>query len=183
MERSDIGKLWQRIAADYPQASRYTPIAMQTWLEDLGGYTAPVVEMAYQQHRAGPHGRFAPTSGQLRAIVEPPPTFANARQAIDRAIGAYGSYRPDEFMAMLADVPLSRELVEAMGGVQAVCYGGSDPDHPTDPGVWRSQMEHAFNDLLAAYHSGRLPELRERNQRALRGEGLTPINETMGRML
>lgn len=153
MRRSEIARLWARIAADYPQAKPFPPIAIDSWIEDLGEYPLETVAAAYKHHRQSDRGGFPPTSGLLRAIVleflQPIPSFAQVWDELKRHVSAYGYMRGEEALASLSGTPGAAELVAVMGGWYQFCVGGTDELHPVNAGVWRSQAEHAWGDLAA----------------------------------
>jgi hypothetical protein len=151
MTPSEIVELVRQVNATWPNNRPVPPEALPIWHEDLADQPTEYVRAAFAAYRR--LGReFPPSAAELRRLatelVNPVPTFEQTWAAIATAIRRWGIYRPEPALAELARLPLAVELVQAMGGWQQVCLGGTDEYRPTDPGVWRSQAEHAFRALV-----------------------------------
>lgn len=156
MNESEILALWERLLADYG-GHRPNPIAMQTWLEDLGEWPADAVAGAYRTWRDEGHD-FAPRSGQLRLLLRqaanPAPSFDQVWGAIEGAIDAYGWPGPQRAQRRLSRYPGAWHLVNFLGGWVTLCQGGSDPEHPTPTGVLRGQARAVWADVVARIERG-----------------------------
>jgi hypothetical protein len=152
MERSEIAELIRMVNATYPNAKPITPIAEPIWVEDLGELEAVHVRAAFTAYRRAGHA-FPPGSADLRRLVleleRAAVTFEQVWGEIHHAVRSFGWPRTAEALHSLTSVPFALDLVAAMGGWPAVCSAGPDDGRPTDPGVWRSQAEHAFRALVA----------------------------------
>jgi hypothetical protein len=164
---SEVIRVVRQVNAYWQNAKPIPPEALPLWLEDLSEFPAEEIQTAFRMYRRR-GAQFPPTCAELRRLVlelrNPTPTFEAAWGAIRRAIDIHGRYRVDEALGDLAGVSLALPLVEAMGGWQAICNGGPNEDLPTNPGVWRSQGEHAFRALVESQRDDRamgsgLPEL------------------------
>ena len=151
MERSEIAELIRQVNATYPNAKPVTPVAEPIWVEDLADLATADVRAAFKAYRRAGHA-FPPGSADLRRLVlelaEPTPRFEHAWAAIQAAVARRGWPCPEEAQADLQPVPMAWDLVLAMGGWAAACQGGTDEFRSTDPGVWRSQAEHAWRGLV-----------------------------------
>jgi hypothetical protein len=151
MTPSGIVELVRQVNATWPNNRPVPPEALPIWHEDLADQPTEHVRAAFAAYRR--LGReFPPSAAELRRLAtelaHPTPTFERTWAAIATAIRRWGIYRPEPALAELARLPLAVELVQAMGGWQQVCLGGPDEYRPTEPGVWRSQAEHAFRALV-----------------------------------
>jgi hypothetical protein len=146
---------WLRIAARLMKLWPHQTIpddALAEWYQLLADIPADAVNAAVTALATS--GReFPPPAGVIRAkateLARPSVTFEQAWSEIHRCISAIGIYREEAALDALRSVPLAAELVTAMGGWKQVCLGGPDEYRATDPGVWRSQAEHAFKALAA----------------------------------
>ncbi len=151
MTSSEIVDLLRQVNATWPNCRPVPPEALPVWLEDLADQVGEHVRAAFAVYRR--LGReFPPSAAELRRLAlelaDPTPSFEVAWGAISAAIRRWGVYRADKAMAELVGLPLAVELVLAMGGWREVCLGGPIEGRPTDPGVWRSQAEHAWRALV-----------------------------------
>lgn len=124
--------------------------ALAEWYSLLGDLDAHSVNVAVTALATA--GReFPPPAGVIRAkvaeLADRGATFEECWATIHRAIAAHGIYRAEEAMAALQREPPAAELVLRMGGWRQVCLGGPNEYETTNPGVWRSQAEHAFRAL------------------------------------
>jgi hypothetical protein len=153
MTRGEWFRIAGRIQRIWPQPIEDATLA--EWfrlVEDLDGQSVDDALTVL----AGEGREFPPHGGILRKRVldfrhSSVITFDQAWGAIHRTISNEGLYREAEARAVL--VPMAGgivwQLVMAMGGWTQVCMGGPDEYRPTDPGVWRSQAEHAWKALEA----------------------------------
>src|SRR5690348_5722064 len=150
MELPEIVSLIRQVNATYPNAKPVTPFAEPVWAEDLGDLREEHVRAAFTAYRRQGHA-FPPTCAELRLLAlelqESTPRFEHAWGAIQRAISRHGSYCEADAQVALEPVSMAWELVTAMGGWRQVCLGGPDEYEATNPGVWRSQAEHAWKGL------------------------------------
>ncbi len=151
MEPSEVVELIRLVNATYPNAKPITPLAEPVWNEDLCDLRPDHVRAAFATHRRS-GGAFPPLAAELRRLAlelqETTPRFEHAWGAIQSAVSRHGSYCEDEAQRALEPVLMAWELVEAMGGWRCICLAGPGEYEPTNPGVWRSQAEHAWRALV-----------------------------------
>lgn len=139
----------------WPNQSLDTDV-LGTWYELLADLPGEAVHAAVRAI-ALTDREFVPNPGVIRTRVAdleaPQVTFEQTWYEIGRAISAAGYHRPEPAEAMLRQVPGAWDLVLAMGGWRAVCRAGDDDAPPTNPGVWRSQAEHAWKALREQRHT------------------------------